>query len=138
MTLKPAIIILLIILTSLVYQYVCRVYMYMCLSPKLLILIIFKFNGPLLSLSMSLHSTLFTEDKRDFYAAISNCCLRRRCRKKRLWKKIISFCGPTPPPPPPEGGAVAQSVERATPGEEIPGSIPIGAARSLLVGSVSV
>ena len=37
-----------------------------------------------------------------------------------------------------EGGAVAQSVERATPGEEAPGSIPAVAARSLLVGSVSV
>ena len=36
------------------------------------------------------------------------------------------------------GGAVAQSVERATPGEEVPGSIPAVAARSLLVGSVSV
>ena len=37
-----------------------------------------------------------------------------------------------------EGGAVAQSVERATPGEEVPGSIPAAAARSLLVGLVSV
>ena len=36
------------------------------------------------------------------------------------------------------GGAVAQSVEHATPGEEIPGSIPVVAARSLLFGSVSV
>ena len=36
------------------------------------------------------------------------------------------------------GGAVVQSVERATPGEEVPGSIPAVAARSLLVGSVSV
>ena len=35
------------------------------------------------------------------------------------------------------GGAIAQSVERATPGEEVPGSIP-AAARSLMVGSVSV
>ena len=32
------------------------------------------------------------------------------------------------------GGGVAQSVERATPGQEVPGV----AARSLLVGSVSV
>ena len=32
------------------------------------------------------------------------------------------------------GGAVAQSVERATPGEEILGSITAVAARSLLVG----
>ena len=31
------------------------------------------------------------------------------------------------------GGAVAQSVKRSTPGEEIPGSIPAVAARSLLV-----
>ena len=36
------------------------------------------------------------------------------------------------------GGGVAQSVERATPGEEVLGSIPAVAARSLLVGSVSV
>ena len=36
------------------------------------------------------------------------------------------------------GGAVAQSVERATPGKEGPGSIPAVAASSLLVGSVSV
>ena len=35
-------------------------------------------------------------------------------------------------------GAVAQSVERSTPGEEVPGSIPAVAARPLLVGSVSV
>ena len=35
-------------------------------------------------------------------------------------------------------GAVAQSVERTTPGEEVPGLIPAVAARSLLVGSVSV
>ena len=37
-----------------------------------------------------------------------------------------------------EREAVAQSVERATPGEEVPGSIPAAATRSLLVGSVSV
>ena len=37
-----------------------------------------------------------------------------------------------------EGGAVAQSVERSTLGEEVPGSIPAVAARSLLAGSVSV
>ena len=36
------------------------------------------------------------------------------------------------------GGAVAQSVERATPGEEVPVSILAVAARSLLVGSLSV
>ena len=36
------------------------------------------------------------------------------------------------------GGAVAQSVERAIPGKEVLGSIPAVAARSLLVGSVSV
>ena len=33
---------------------------------------------------------------------------------------------------------VTQSVERATPGEEVLGSIHAVAARSLLVGSVSV
>ena len=36
------------------------------------------------------------------------------------------------------GGAVAQSVERATPGQEVLGSITAVAARSLLVGAVSV
>ena len=36
------------------------------------------------------------------------------------------------------GGLAAQSVERATPGEEVLGFIPAVAARSLLVGSVSV
>ena len=35
-------------------------------------------------------------------------------------------------------GARYYAVERATPGEEVPGSIPAVAARSLLVGSVSV
>ena len=35
-------------------------------------------------------------------------------------------------------GAVAQSVGRATPGEEVRDSIPAVAARSVLVGSVSV
>ena len=37
-----------------------------------------------------------------------------------------------------KGGGVAQSVERATPGEEVPGSIHAEATRSLLIGSVSV
>ena len=36
------------------------------------------------------------------------------------------------------GVAVAQSVEQATPGEEVPGSITAVAARSLLVGWMSV
>ena len=39
---------------------------------------------------------------------------------------------------PEQGGAVAQSAERATPGEEVPGSIHAVTARSLLVGLVSV
>ena len=37
-----------------------------------------------------------------------------------------------------EGGEVAQSVERATFGEEVLGSIPVVAARLLLVRSVSI
>ena len=37
-----------------------------------------------------------------------------------------------------KGGAVAQLVERATPGEEVLGSIPAVAAPSLLVGWVLV
>ena len=36
------------------------------------------------------------------------------------------------------GGRGSSAVERATPGEEVPGSIPPVAARSLQVGSVSV
>ena len=36
------------------------------------------------------------------------------------------------------GGCGSSGVECATPGEEVPGSIPAVAARSLLVGSVSV
>ena len=36
------------------------------------------------------------------------------------------------------GGGGSSAVERATPGEEVPGSIPAVAARSLVVGSVSV
>ena len=36
------------------------------------------------------------------------------------------------------GGAVAQSVEHVTPGEEVPGLIPAVATLSLLVGSMSV
>ena len=36
------------------------------------------------------------------------------------------------------GAAVAQLVERATSDQEVPGSIPSVAARSLLVGSLSV
>ena len=36
------------------------------------------------------------------------------------------------------GGAIAHSVERTTPGEEVLGSISAVTARSLLVGSVSV
>ena len=35
-------------------------------------------------------------------------------------------------------GSVAQSVERAIPGEEVLGSIPAVAANTLLVGSVSI
>ena len=37
-----------------------------------------------------------------------------------------------------KGGAVAQLVERATPGEEVLGLIPAVAARFLLVGLVSL
>ena len=37
-----------------------------------------------------------------------------------------------------QGGRGSSAVERATPGEEVPGSIPAVAARSLQVGSVSV
>ena len=36
------------------------------------------------------------------------------------------------------GSAVAQSVERETPGEEVLGSIPVVAAHSLLVVAMSV
>ena len=42
------------------------------------------------------------------------------------------------PPPLFSGGCGSSAVERATPGEEVPGSIPAVAVRSLQVGSVSV
>ena len=45
---------------------------------------------------------------------------------------------PVTPLIPQQGGVVAQSVEHATPGEEVPGLIPAVAASFLLVGSVSV
>ena len=51
---------------------------------------------------------------------------------EELWLLIRVVISPS------NGGAVAQSVERATPGEEVPGSIPAVAARSLQIGSVSV
>ena len=51
--------------------------------------------------------------------------------------KIFLFCLPSSTYRR-EGGAVSQSVERATPGEEVEGSIPAVGARSLLVGLVSV
>ena len=53
-----------------------------------------------------------------------------RPTRRNLPTTVISSMSPR--------GAVAQSVERATPGEEVPGSIPAVAARSLLVGWVSV
>ena len=37
-----------------------------------------------------------------------------------------------------QGGRGSSAVEHATPGEEVPGSNPAVAARSLQVGSVSV
>ena len=64
-------------------------------------------------------------------------------------KRLNNYaCFNIAPPPPPqsqkqgmcasvdEGDAVAQSIERATPAEEVLGSIGAVAARSLLVGSV--
>ena len=50
----------------------------------------------------------------------------------------ILYAIPQPECPCAIGGAVAQSGELATPGMEVPGSIPGVAARFLLVGSVSV
>ena len=65
------------------------------------------------------------------------------CEDKTYVKSSLSFffafVSAIPfPPSLIRGGAVAQSVERTTPGEEVPGSIPAVAAGSLLVGSVSV
>ena len=50
--------------------------------------------------------------------------------EKRTGERFFSskFCG----------GRGSSAVERATPGEEVPGSIPAVAVRSLQVGSVSV
>ena len=58
-----------------------------------------------------------------------------------LWKgaKIGTFCVWLIFPDAIElEGRGSSAVERATPGEEVPGSIPAVAARSLQVGSVSV
>ena len=51
-----------------------------------------------------------------------------------LVPKISQFYGPASP----KGGRGSSAVERATPGEEVPGSIPAVAARSLQFGSVFV
>ena len=50
----------------------------------------------------------------------------------------MNFLSPPPPSFPPRGGAVVQSVEHATPGDEVLGSIPAVVARSLFFGTVSV
>ena len=55
-----------------------------------------------------------------------NSCTDNRLNKQSRFINIVNI------------RAVAQSVERATPDEEVPGSIPAVATRSLLVGSVSV
>ena len=55
-----------------------------------------------------------------------NSCTDNRLNKQSCFINIVNI------------RAVAQSVERATPDEEVPGSIPAVATRSLLVGSVSV
>ena len=64
--------------------------------------------------------------------------------KPQFWLSILSldrlicFCNLSPSLLFCPGGRGSSAVERATPGEEVPGSIPAVAARSLLVGSVSV
>ena len=62
-----------------------------------------------------------------------NPILRKKCRT--LQNVISSFRDQAFVS---KGGRGSSAVERATPGEEDPGSIPAVAARSLLVGSVSV
>ena len=70
---------------------------------------------------------------------------------KQVQKMLLVRFLWSPPPPPPFfpfhnnwslcvafGGRGSSAVERATPGEEVPGSIPAVAARSLQAGSVSV
>ena len=61
----------------------------------------------------------------------------------KMYRFILSFLSQdisynTPQPQEGGGGGIAHSVERTTPGEEVLGSISAVAARSLLVGSVSV
>ena len=56
----------------------------------------------------------------------SSLPIKNRRKQKQTWTRLGM------------GSAVAQSVERATPGEEVMGLIPTVAARSLLVGSVTV
>ena len=63
--------------------------------------------------------------------AHSSCCFRYL--RRRLWTSTKSQSFSRWP-----GGEVAQSVERATPGHDVTGSIPAVVVRSLLVGSLSV
>ena len=56
----------------------------------------------------------------------SSLPIKNRRKQKQTWTRLGL------------GSAVAQSVERATPGEEVMGLIPTVAARSLMVGSVTV
>ena len=63
------------------------------------------------------------------FSASADYFVRIHC-KLTAWLETIEGEG--------RGGGIAQSGEGATPGEEVPGSIPAMATRSLLVGSVSV
>ena len=56
-------------------------------------------------------------------------CWKRR--KSNVILECLQYLLPLP-------GRGSSAVERATPGQEVPGSIPAVAARSLQVGSVSV
>ena len=60
-----------------------------------------------------------------------------RCHRCQRLNHIARNCWVTAPIPA-GAGRGSSAVERATPGEEVPGSIPAVAARSLQVGSVSV
>ena len=80
-------------------------------------------------------------DKDLFNAHIAEFLYKQVIYHKTTANIVMKLYSDMPSAPSRGGGggvAVAQSVERATTGQEVPGSIPAVAARSLLVGSVSV
>ena len=85
---------------------------------------------------------------RNLYVLFTEKTDKPSCLSSILWGKGYNFneqqinrakhLGNIVKKNPTDWGAVAQSVERPAPGEEVLASIPAVAARTLLVGSLSV